>query len=274
MARKAHSERTKSLLLLSIVMLGVGLNFLGRLLNLLLGLPLYLDNVGTLLVSMAGGLVPGITVGFFSNLINGVNDPNSTYYAVISILIAAAAVICKKKRVLQRFPAMLLAVLIFALLGGLLGGVLTWLINGKSFGEGYMRNRERAMHILQEESELQEIVRLVGQDALSPADRLTMETAKMIREDFLQQNAFVDEDAYSSYAKQFRLLDLVLRYDALCREALGKSIRLNDLFVIPAREKIGRAKMADAADFAAVFDAIEAQMKKEIAEVIAGGEDA
>lgn len=138
MARKAHSERTKSsLLLLSIVMLGVGLNFLGRLLNLLLGLPLYLDNVGTLLVSMAGGLVPGITVGFFSNLINGVNDPNSTYYAVNSILIAAAAVICKKKRVLQRFPAMLLAVLIFALLGGLLGGVLTWLINGKSFGEGY-----------------------------------------------------------------------------------------------------------------------------------------
>ncbi len=95
MARKAHSERTKSSLLLSIVMLGVGLNFLGRLLNLLLGLPLYLDNVGTLLVSMAGGLVPGITVGFFSNLINGVNDPNSTYYAVISILIAAA-VICKK----------------------------------------------------------------------------------------------------------------------------------------------------------------------------------
>ena len=70
-----------------------------------------------------------------------------------------------------------------------------------------MKNRERAMHILQEEAELQEIVRLVGQDALSPEDRLTMETAKMIREDFLQQNAFVDEDAYSSYLKQFRLLD-------------------------------------------------------------------
>ena len=75
------------------------------------------------------------------------------------------------------------------------------------FGESYMKNREKAMHILQEESELQEIVRLVGQDALSATDRLTMETAKMIREDFLQQNAFVDEDAYSSYAKQFRLLD-------------------------------------------------------------------
>ncbi len=144
----------------------------------------------------------------------------------------------------------------------------------EQFGEAYMQNRTKAMHILQEESELQEIVRLVGQDALSPADRLTMETAKMIREDFLQQNAFVDEDAYSSYAKQFKLMDLVLRYDALCREALGKGVDMNALFTIPAREKIGRAKMADAKTFAADYDAIEAQMKKEIAEVIAGGEDA
>ena len=82
------------------------------------------------------------------------------------------------------------------------------------FGPEYMENRDKTMHILQEENELQEIVRLVGQDALSPADRLTMETAKMIREDFLQQNAFVDEDAYSSYAKQFRLMDIILQYDS------------------------------------------------------------
>ena len=133
---------------------------------------------------------------------------------------------------------------------------------------------ERAMHILQEESELQEIVRLVGQDALSPADRLTMETAKMIREDFLQQNAFVDEDAYSSYAKQFRLLDMILQYDTLCREALDKGANMNALFVIGAREKIGRAKMADAASFEKDYDAIAAQMKQEIEAVIAGGEDA
>ena len=130
-----------------------------------------------------------------------------------------------------------------------------------------------AMHILQEESELQEIVRLVGQDALSPADRLTMETAKMIREDFLQQNAFVDEDAYSSYAKQFRLLDMVLQYDALCRDALAKNADMNGLFAIEAREKIGRAKMADAATFEADYDAIAAQMKAEIEAVIAGGEE-
>ncbi len=144
----------------------------------------------------------------------------------------------------------------------------------QQFGETYMANRSKAMHILQEESELQEIVRLVGQDALSASDRLTMETAKMIREDFLQQNAFVDEDAYSSYAKQFRLLDIVLKYDELCREALDKGANMDGLFAIDAREKIGRAKMADAETFAADYDAIEAQMKDEIAKVIAGGEEA
>ena len=144
----------------------------------------------------------------------------------------------------------------------------------ESFGERYMKNRERAMHILQEESELQEIVRLVGQDALSPSDRLTMETAKMIREDFLQQNAFVDEDAYSSYKKQFRLLDIILHYDALCREALEKKANMNALFAIDAREKIGRAKMADPNGFESIYDAIEEEMKQEIEAVIAGGEDA
>jgi len=144
----------------------------------------------------------------------------------------------------------------------------------EQFGETYMLNRERAMHILQEEAELQEIVRLVGQDALSPEDRLTMETAKMIREDFLQQNAFVDEDAYSSYLKQFRLLDMVLKYDVLCREALDKGADMNALFAIDVREKIGRAKMADPNAFTEAYDAIEKQMKAEIDEVIAGGEEA
>ena len=144
----------------------------------------------------------------------------------------------------------------------------------EQFGEAYMLNREKAMHILQEESELQEIVRLVGQDALSPADRLTMETAKMIREDFLQQNAFVDEDAYSSYAKQFRLLDMILSYDTLCRNALTLGADMNSLFVIDAREKIGRAKMANQDTFEEDYAAIADEMKAEIDAVIAGGEEA
>ena len=143
----------------------------------------------------------------------------------------------------------------------------------EQFGEVYMKNREKAMKILQEESELQEIVRLVGQDALSPSDRLTMETAKMIREDFLQQNAFVKEDAYSSYAKQFRLLDLILTYDVESRKVLDQIEDLEDLFVIPSREKIGRAKSADPDGFEAIYDGIEAEMKAEIQNLAAGGKN-
>ena len=144
----------------------------------------------------------------------------------------------------------------------------------QQFGESYIKNREKALRILQEESELQEIVRLVGQDALSADDRLTLETARMIREDFLQQNAFVDEDAYSSYLKQYRLLAMVLEYDALCRDALMKNADMNKLFGVAVREKIGRAKMADPNAFNEAYDEIEKQMRAEINEVIAGGEEA
>ena len=141
------------------------------------------------------------------------------------------------------------------------------------FGAQYMQNRDKTMHILQEESELKEIVRLVGQDALSPADRLTMETAKMIREDFLQQNAFIDEDAYSSYAKQYRLLNMILEYDAECRDALSKGADMNALFAIPAREKIGRAKTVAPEVFEVEYSAIEAEMKAEITEIVQRGEE-
>jgi len=142
----------------------------------------------------------------------------------------------------------------------------------EQFGERYMKNRERAMHILQEESELQEIVRLVGQDSLSPADRLTMETAKMIREDFLMQNAFMDEDAYSSYNKQFRLLGLVISYDELCREALSRGADMDALFAITAREKIARAKIIADDLVNEEFAKIEAEMKQQINDAVNGGE--
>ena len=144
----------------------------------------------------------------------------------------------------------------------------------EQFGPEYMLNRDKAMHILQEENELQEIVRLVGQDALSPADRLTMETAKMLREDFLQQNAFVDEDAYSSYDKQFELMRMILTFDALGRDALGKGADMKALFSIGAKERIGRAKMASPDSYKQEYASILEQMKTEIDAVIAGGEDA
>jgi len=141
------------------------------------------------------------------------------------------------------------------------------------FGPSYMTNRAKTMQILQEEAELQEIVRLVGIDALSPNDRLTMETAKSVREDFLQQNAFVDEDAYSSYGKQYKLLDVILKYDEMCRDALTKGANMNALFAIPVREKIGRAKMVDQAKYEEVYDGYIKQMREEIDAAIEGGDE-
>ncbi|NCC68842.1 MAG: V-type ATP synthase subunit A, partial [Clostridia bacterium] len=116
-------------------------------------------------------------------------------------------------------------------------GLKSWY--DSELGVRFMQNREKTMSILQEEASLQEIVKLVGQDALSLGDRLTLETAKMIREDFLQQNAFVDVDSYSSYDRQAMLLQTILDYDTLCRSAMEQGAELNKLVRIPAREQIG-----------------------------------
>ncbi len=138
---------------------------------------------------------------------------------------------------------------------------------------GFMALRDKAMAILQEEESLNEIVKLVGRDSLSDADQMTLETAKMLREDFLQQNAFVDEDAYSSYDKQFRLLGMIIRYDELCRDAMAKGAELNALFTIPSRELVGRAKMAAPDKYADEYAKIEKAMKDDIQKLTAGGED-
>ncbi len=146
MVPQKKTGKTRSLmLLLFTVAVGVGLNFLGRWLNALWQLPLYLDNVGTIFASLLGGIVPGVTVGFFSNILNGLNDPYSTYYSVISILIAVAAVGCHRRRILTRFPQILLAIFLFACLGGVVGGTLTWLIYGKQFAEGYTMDLARTI---------------------------------------------------------------------------------------------------------------------------------
>ena len=136
-----------------------------------------------------------------------------------------------------------------------------------------MANRDKAMSILQQESELQEIVRLVGQDALSPADRLTMETAKMIREDFLQQNSFVDVDAFSEYDRQARMLSMIRRYDGLCRTAAEHGCRVADLFMTPSREKLGRAKSVPADCYAEEYDKLLTQMEEELEALAQKGEE-
>ena len=136
------------------------------------------------------------------------------------------------------------------------------------FGPVFMENRNKAMSILQEENELNEIVQLVGKDSLSPADQLTLETARMVREDFLQQNAFMDVDSYSSHDRQMRLLSLILDYDRLAREAIAKGAELRPIFEIPAREQIGRAKFVEAEEYVQVYADITEAMEREIAAIV------
>ena len=141
-------------------------------------------------------------------------------------------------------------------------------------GKDFLINREWAMAVLQEEASLNEIVQLVGKDSLSPKDQITLETARMIREDFLQQNSFVDIDSYSEYDRQARLLALIRRYDQECRGAADKGGALAELFQIPAREGIGRAKSVPADQYQTVYDQLAEEMEREIAAVAEKGEDA
>ena len=144
----------------------------------------------------------------------------------------------------------------------------------ENFGEAFMKDRGKAMSILQQEASLNEIVQLVGKDALSPSDQLTLEVARMVREDFLQQNAFTDIDGYSSYDRQGKLLAMILHYETLCRDAIAKGASVMKLFDIPAREKIGRAKSVPAEDYVKVYEEIEADMERQIEEIAAqGGEN-
>ena len=141
-------------------------------------------------------------------------------------------------------------------------------------GPEFIANRNRAMHLLQEENELNEIVQLVGKDSLSARDQLTLEIARMLREDFLQQNAFMDVDSYSSFDRQKRLMALILHYEDLCRDAIAKGVALEDLYTLPAREKLGWAKYASAEEYADNYQQVQTEMEREIAALIKkAGED-
>jgi V/A-type H+-transporting ATPase subunit A len=142
--------------------------------------------------------------------------------------------------------------------------LLNWY--NSNIGDSFAVNRSKAVAILQQEAELKEIVKLVGQDSLSPADRLTMETAKMIREDFLQQDAFADIDSFSDFKRQALLLEIILNYDILSRKALAEGASLQKILKLPVRDKIGRAKSVPAdryvGEYAVIADEMAAQIKE------------
>ncbi len=143
-----------------------------------------------------------------------------------------------------------------------------------NIGPQFMQARDKCMAILQEEDSLNEIVQLVGKDSLSANDQMTLETARMIREDFLQQNGFAEIDWYSSYDRQDKMLGMILDYDRQCRAAIAQGANAQDLFVIPFREQIGRAKSIPDDEYPAAFEKMAQDMVTQIEEIKAkGGED-
>jgi V/A-type H+/Na+-transporting ATPase subunit A len=130
--------------------------------------------------------------------------------------------------------------------------------------------RIEAMRLLQEEAELQEIVRLVGLDALSIKDKFTLETTRSIREDYLHQNAFHDIDTYSSIQKQFKMLKLILMFQHEGQKALSEGAFFKDLTNLPVRERIAKAKLILENNLAE-FDNIEADIRKEVSSTLTNG---
>ena len=130
--------------------------------------------------------------------------------------------------------------------------------------------RLQAMQILQQESELDEIVRLVGVDALGPKDRLTLEVARSIREDYLHQNAFDEVDTYTSPAKQHRMLGLILTLYNRGQAALDQGAELSQILNLPVREQIGRAKYIPEEEIGR-FNGLEADLENEIAALVSEG---
>lgn len=131
--------------------------------------------------------------------------------------------------------------------------------------------RSDALVLLQEEAELNEIVQLVGVDALSYEDRIKLEASKSIREDYLHQNAFHDVDTYASMNKQYKMLQLILAYYELSKDAITKGAPFGGLVSMPVREVIGRFKYVEEASVDSAFEEAMQQLQDEIADLIRKG---
>ena len=142
----------------------------------------------------------------------------------------------------------------------------------ENVADDWMANRQKLMGLLQEEASLDEIVKMVGMDALSPADRLKMEAARSIREDFLHQNSFHDIDTYTSLDKQLLLMRLVVAYYEKANEALAQGTNINHLINLEVREDIGRYKYTEESNIKEAYDEIMDKLEKQIA-AVCGKED-
>ncbi|MEE0627043.1 MAG: V-type ATP synthase subunit A [Lachnospiraceae bacterium] len=130
--------------------------------------------------------------------------------------------------------------------------------------EDWMSDRQRMMSLLTEEAALEEIVQMVGMDALSPSDRLKMEAARSIREDFLHQNSFHEIDTYTPLRKQYLMMKLVLAFYDQASEALAKGAPMKELLVMEVRERIGRYKYTTTDQIEEEYEKIMNELREEI----------
>ena len=136
-------------------------------------------------------------------------------------------------------------------------------------GKDFMAMRAQSLQLLQEEAELNEVVQLVGVDALSFQDRMKLEVCKSIREDYLHQNAFHEIDTYSSMNKQNKMLNLILSYYELGVDAIERGASLNKVSGLPIREEIGRFKYLTEDEVDKNFEDLQARLKKDLNELVA-----
>ncbi len=142
---------------------------------------------------------------------------------------------------------------------------------GSNLAKDFIQLRQKALEVLQKESELQEIVQLVGVDALPEREKGVLDVARMIREDYLQQSAYDDVDTYTSIQKQYRMLRMILTFSSREQEAIAKGAQVGKLQALPVRTKLSRMKWIPEAELASQFDALELEMSAAVASTATGG---
>ena len=130
--KRTHNSR---IYLIMLCAAGLLINYIGVHVCRLFNLPLYLDNIGSALAAALGGYIPGIIVGFLTNLVNGIGDVETTYYGSLTVMIAVASAYFMQKGYYEKPSRLPIIVLCFAFIGGVIGSVLTWMLNGFGFGD-------------------------------------------------------------------------------------------------------------------------------------------
>ena len=138
---------------------------------------------------------------------------------------------------------------------------------GEFVAQDFLELRQRMMTLLQEEAELEEVVKMVGMDALSDMDRLKLEAARSIREDFLHQNSFHEVDTYTSLTKQYHMMQLIMEYYEKAKEVLDKGGDIEKVLSIAVRETIGRFKYVTEQQIEEEYHKVSKELVRELSEV-------